>query len=271
MFSCTKDSLKLTVMSYNIRYDNPSDSLNNWKYRKDVAIEMIKKINPDIVGTQEVLSNQLKDLKDNLPSYNAVGVGRVDGITEGEYSALFYKKDKFTELESGNFWLSETPEVPGSKGWDAACERIATWAFLEDNNTKHRFFAINTHLDHVGEVSRINAVQLIMDKAKAIAGEFPLILTGDFNAGPTSNVYKYVTDSRHPFYLLDVNAIAANGSNEQGTFHDFGRIPQAERERIDYIFVSQEVKADSYQVIEDKINDIYLSDHNPIVAKVILN
>lgn len=271
MFSCSKDSLKLTVMSYNIRYDNPSDSLNNWKYRKDVAIEMIKKINPDIVGTQEVLSNQLKDLKDNLPSYNAVGVGRVDGITEGEYSALFYKKDKFTELKSGNFWLSETPEVPGSKGWDAACERIATWAFLEDKNTKHRFFAINTHLDHVGEVSRINAVQLIMDKAKAIAGEFPLILTGDFNAGPTSNVYKYVTDSAHPFYLLDANAIAANGRNEQGTFHDFGRIPQAERERIDYIFVSQEVKADSYQVVEDKINDIYLSDHNPIVAKVILN
>ena len=144
--SCNSKPVDLNVMSFNIRYDNPDDSLNNWQYRKDVAAKTIKNQNADIVGTQEVLVNQLNDLKSRLPEYNAIGVGREDGIEKGEYSAILYKKDRFKEIKSGYFWLSETPEVAGSKGWDGACERIATWAILEDISSKKQLFFINTRI-----------------------------------------------------------------------------------------------------------------------------
>ena len=120
----------VNVMSFNIRYDNPEDSLDNWQYRKDRAANAIRFYDVDILGTQEVLHNQLEDLKQRLPEYGVIGVGREDGKEKGEYSALWYKKDRFNLLDSGYFWLSETPEVAGSKGWDGACERIASWAKL---------------------------------------------------------------------------------------------------------------------------------------------
>ena len=122
----------VNVMSFNIRYDNPEDSLDNWEYRKERAANAIRFYDVDILGTQEVLHNQLEDLKQRLPEYGVIGVGREDGKEKGEYSALWYKKERFNLLDSGYFWLSETPEVAGSKGWDGACERIASWAKLQD-------------------------------------------------------------------------------------------------------------------------------------------
>ena len=134
----------INVMSFNIRYDNPEDSLDNWKFRKDRAAKAIRFYNVDILGTQEVLHNQLEDFKQRLPEYDVIGVGREDGKEKGEYSALWYKKDRFTLIDSGYFWLSETPEVAGSKGWDGACERIASWAKLKDKVTGKEVFALNT-------------------------------------------------------------------------------------------------------------------------------
>ena len=133
----------INVMSFNIRYDNPEDSLDNWKFRKDRAANAIRFYNVDILGTQEVLHNQLEDLKQRLPEYDVIGVGREDGKEKGEYSALWYKKDRFTLIDSGYFWLSETPEVAGSKGWDGACERIASWAKLKDKVTGKEVFAFD--------------------------------------------------------------------------------------------------------------------------------
>lgn len=138
----------VNVMSFNIRYDNPEDSLDNWRYRKDRVANAIHFYDVDILGTQEVLHNQLEDLKLRLPEYGVVGVGREDGKEKGEYSALWYKKDRFNVLDSGYFWLSETPEVAGSKGWDGACERIASWVKLQDKVSDKEYFALNTHLDH---------------------------------------------------------------------------------------------------------------------------
>ena len=140
----------VNVMSFNIRYDNPEDSLDNWRYRKDRVANAIHFYDVDILGTQEVLHNQSEDLKLRLPEYGVVGVGREDGKEKGEYSALWYKKDRFNVLDSGYFWLSETPEVAGSKGWDGACERIASWVKLQDKVSDKEYFALNTHLDHVG-------------------------------------------------------------------------------------------------------------------------
>ena len=269
--SCDNKPVELTIMTYNIRMDHPRDSLNNWAYRKDVAAQIIKNYNVDIVGTQEVLKNQMADLKERLPEYEAIGVGRTDGKSEGEYCALFYKKDKFKEIKSGTFWLSETPEVAGSKGWDAACERVATWAFLEDIVTGKRVFAINTHLDHVGKDARINGVTLMMEKAHKIAGNLPVILTGDFNADPESDVIKYVTDEKTLNSLKTTRDHALENRGKSSTFHDFGRKPEETRSCIDYIFVSKDTEVLAYEVIDDKLDGVYLSDHNPVVSKIRIN
>ena len=188
--AATQTDEPVNVMTFNVRYDNPDDSLNNWKYRKDRVANAIRFYDADIVGTQEVLHNQMEDLRQRLPGYESIGVGREDGKEAGEYSALWYRADRFTAKESGWFWLSETPEVAGSKGWDGACERIATWAKLQDKLTGKELFVMNTHLDHVGVAARREGVKLVLDKIQELGGDLPVILTGDFNAEPESDVIK---------------------------------------------------------------------------------
>lgn len=267
-YACSEKEIKVNVMSFNIRLDNPGDSLNNWKYRKDVAAQIIKDQNIDIVGTQEVLHNQLQDLLERLPGYTSVGVGREDGKEKGEYSALFYKKDRFDEVESGTFWLSETPEVAGSKGWDGACERVASWAILKEKETGKQIFAINTHLDHIGEVARQEGVTLLINRAKELSKGLPVIITGDFNAEHESNVIKHVLDENNSLQLFDSRTLSFAEDAAEWTFHDFGRLPENERPYIDYIFVSKGILVDEYRVMDEKLNDIYLSDHCPIVARL---
>lgn len=266
--SCNSKPIDLNVMSFNIRYDNPDDSLNNWQYRKDVAAKTIKNQNADIVGTQEVLVNQLNDLKSRLPEYNAIGVGREDGIEKGEYSAILYKKDRFKEIKSGYFWLSETPEVAGSKGWDGACERIATWAILEDISSKKQLFFINTHLDHVGKIARQEGVTLLLSRANALANGLPIIMTGDFNATPESDVIKHVTDVNSPEHLIHSKDIAVEKSGTDWTFHGFGKVPMERREFIDYVFVSKGIKVAKHSVLPEKLDDTFISDHSVVVAQI---
>lgn len=266
--SCNSKPVDLNVMSFNIRYDNPDDSLNNWQYRKDVAAKTIKNQKADIVGTQEVLVNQLNDLKSRLPEYNAIGVGREDGIEKGEYSAILYKKDRFKEIKSGYFWLSETPEVAGSKGWDGACERIATWAILEDISSKKQLFFINTHLDHVGKIARQEGVTLLLSRANALANGLPIIMTGDFNATPESDVIKHVTDVNSPEHLIHSKDIAVEKSGTDWTFHGFGRVPMERREFIDYVFVSKGIKVAKHSVLPEKLDDTFISDHSVVVAQI---
>lgn len=268
LMSCGSKPLELNVMSYNIRYDNPEDSLNNWQYRKDVAAKIIKTKDIDIVGTQEVLHNQLVDLQERLPEYTAIGVGRQDGIEKGEYSALFYKKDRFSEVSSGYFWLSETPEVAGSIGWDGACERIATWAILKDKQTGKEVFAINTHLDHVGKIARQEGVTLLLTRAAELSKGLPIIMTGDFNATPDSDVIKHVTNTSLKEHLTNAKTIAKEFTGTEWTFHDFGKIPVEKRDYIDYIFVSNTIETDKFEVLPEKLDEVFLSDHVPVVAKI---
>lgn len=268
LMSCGSKPLELNIMSYNIRYDNPEDSLNNWQYRKDVAAKIIKTKDIDIVGTQEVLHNQLVDLQERLSEYTAIGVGRQDGKEQGEYSALFYKKDRFTEVSSGYFWLSETPEVAGSKGWDGACERIATWAILKDKETGKEVFAINTHLDHVGKIARQEGVTLLLTKAAELSRGLPIIMTGDFNATPDSDVIKHVTNTSLKEHLTNAKTIAKEFSGTEWTFHDFGKIPLDKRDYIDYIFVSNNIETDKFEVLPEKLDEVFLSDHVPVIAKI---
>lgn len=269
LISCSeKKPLEINVMSFNIRLDHAGDSLNNWQYRKDVAAEVIKTNDIDILGTQEVLLNQFNDLKERLPEYTGIGVGREDGKEMGEFCALFYKKTKFTEIKSGNFWLSETPEIAGSKGWDASYIRVATWAILKDNTTGKQVFAINSHLDNDGLTARIEGGNLLLKKAMELGKGLPIILTGDFNDTPESETIKNITDSAKSDYLLNSKAVAKSVAGTEWTFHDFGRLPMQERPLIDYIFVSKDIQVLNYNTLSDKLDGIFVSDHKPIMAKI---
>ena len=163
--SCSEPAkTELNWATFNVRYDNPGDSLNNWKNRKDRVAAFVKEQKLDIVGMQEVLHNQLEDLKERLPEYAEVGVGRKDGKTRGEYSPLFFRKDRFELLDSNTFWLSQYPDSVGFIGWDGACCRIATWAKLRDRQSGKVFMAVNTHFDHVGTQARTQSALLIIEK-----------------------------------------------------------------------------------------------------------
>ena len=159
---------EMNVMSFNIRMSTKSDGANWWEYRKDLAANVIKFYDVDMFGAQEVLHNQLTDLLDRLPDYGYVGVGREDGKTKGEYSPILYRKDRFSVVKSGNFWLAEDMNAVGKKGWDAACERVATWAIFKDKKSGKEFFFLNTHLDHMGQVARHEGASLVLKQVHGL-------------------------------------------------------------------------------------------------------
>lgn len=259
----------LNVMTFNIRYDNPDDGLNNWKFRKESAIKLIRFQEVDVLGAQEVLSSQLKEMTTQLQEYAVIGVGREDGNEKGEYSPILYNKDKFTLLKSGYFWLSQTPEKP-SKGWDAACERIATWAQLKDKVTAKKFFVLNTHFDHIGKVAREESVKLILNKTSELSEGLTQIVMGDFNANPESSVVQGIVRPTNSISLFDSKKMASLVYGPDWSFHDFGRIPFAERPLIDYIFISKNIKVLKYGVLAETVNNYFLSDHTPVLVKVSL-
>lgn len=259
--------LNLNLMTFNIRYDNPEDSLNNWQFRKAFAANMIRFYEVDVLGAQEVLHNQLTDLLTALPEYSYAGVGRLDGKTAGEYSAIFYKKGKFDLEQSGNFWLSENPAAIGIKGWDAACERIVTWVILKEKITGKKFAFINTHFDHMGQVARRESAKLLLSKVEQIAQGLPLFVTGDFNATPQSEVIKILTDKNSNNCLTDSRSVAPFIYGPNWTNHAFGRVPLERRGIIDYIFIKNKVSVHQHAVISEMLDSSYLSDHNPVLLK----
>ena len=263
-FTACGSATSLSVMTFNMRYDNPEDGQNNWRFRRERIAGVIKAQEVDVLGTQELLSNQFDDLSGLLTGYQGVGVGRLGGAESGVYCAVFFRKVRFTLLDSGTFWLSETPEVVGSLGWDGACERIATWVVLRGRDGRELFF-IDTHLDHVGQVARDEGVSLLMKRIETLSGGRPVILTGDFNSEPGSSVVAHVQKDG---VLRDAKGIAAQRSGTDWSFSDFGQIPEAERPLLDYIFVSGDIEAVRYEVLPDTFDGGYVSDHAPVMAVV---
>ncbi len=256
---------ELKVMTFNLRFDNPADGPHGWPHRLRAVVELIKTQAVDLCGTQEVLKNQLADLLLRLPEYNYVGVGREDGKEAGEFSAIFYRRDRFTPETSGTFWLSQSPEIPGSKGWDAACERIVTWGIFRLPSSGKRLAVFNTHFDHLGETARRESARLLVKKIKELAGKLPVILTGDFNAPPGSEPVKIILESG---WLLDSRAEAVSLIGPAWSFHGFGRVPEERRPLIDFIFVSRHFSVLEYNSIFREINGTYYSDHNPIAVRL---
>lgn len=255
---------ELTVMTLNMRYDNPEDGANNWRFRRERIAGLIRSEAVDLLGTQEVLANQFDDLQALLPGYRAVGVGREDGARAGEFNAAFFRSDRFELLDSGVFWLSENPETPGSKGWDGACERLATWTVLRDKSGGELLF-INTHLDHIGEQARREGVALLLRRIETLRAGRPVILTGDFNAEPSSPVVaRIVADSA----LRSAWDTAPIRSGSAWSFSDFGQLPEEERPLIDYVFYGGGLEVVSCSILPDTLGGGYLSDHAPVEARL---
>lgn len=251
----------IKVMTYNIRYDTPADGVNQWPKRASKVYAVVQKYDPDILGIQEALHHQVEDLVKNLPQYSYLGVGRDDGKTKGEYSAILFKKDRLVAIQQNTFWLSETPDVPGSKNWDAAITRIATWARFRDNRAKKEFLVINTHFDHIGKEARRKSAEIMKAKAGEIGSGVPVVVTGDFNFTRDDIAYTTMVNPDE-FPLLDTAPSPA-----PGTSCGF-KVDSRTCNGIDYIFYTGDWKSSDYTVIHDNDGMYYPSDHLPVLTRL---
>ena len=260
-----EDSVR--VMTFNIRYNEPRDGENAWTNRKTKVADVIRFHKADLVGLQEALVSQLRDLDSLLPAFGRCGVGRDDGKEGGELSAILYRRDRFQILNCGTFWLSPTPEAPGSKGWDAAYPRIVTWAKFKDRVSRKTFFHFNTHFDHRGETARTESAALIHRKISEIAGKFPVVLSGDLNVVEDTAAYRTLADAHSTPRLFDAKYESVNGHfGGDSTFNEFKELQPGRK--IDYIFVSQGVKVFEHGALSDRWNGRWASDHLPVLAEI---
>ena len=249
----------LSVMSFNIRNscDNGTEA---WDARILNFVRLVKSANPDLIGFQEVLHNQYIDLIDHFREYDSVGIGRDDGVNAGERAAIFYKKDRFTLLDTGNFWLSESPDKP-SFGWDAVCIRICTYAKLLDNITQKEFIHYNTHLDHVGQTAMLEGTKLI--SKHILESKMPAFVTGDFNINEKSAPYNIMAQNG-----LSDSKYAAKSTMSYGTFHSYNPSDNiCDESPIDYIFFTDNnFNIESYEVLVNGSEGRYTSDHYPVLV-----
>lgn len=261
----SKKTTPFNIITYNIRMNTPDDGENAWPLRKERVAGLLKFHGADIFNVQEALPEQMDDLVSLFPDFDHVGVGRDDGKRAGEHMAIFYSKMRFTRIEDGMFWLSETPEKPGM-GWDAACNRTCTWIKLKDNITGKKFYVLDTHLDHRGNKAREEGAKLIIKRISEINKEnLPLILTGDFNlvkdSSPIQSILKVLNDARDKSVTLPYGPEGTSG----------GFAVKAKSRTIDFIFINQKVKVLRHGVLSDSFNMFHPSDHLPVLAEVQVN
>jgi endonuclease/exonuclease/phosphatase family metal-dependent hydrolase len=255
----------INVLTYNIRFANPDDAPNTWDQRKGKVFSLVSEAKPDVFGLQEALKMQVSDFEKAFPGFTRVGVGRDDGKESGEYSPLFFNSKKFNLVSSGTFWLSQTPSVAGSRGWDAACNRVVTWGQLKDKKSKASFFVFCTHFDHMGEIARRNSANLLLLAVDSLAGYNPVVVLGDFNSIPGSEPYNLITDFSNRLHLKDARVICTDLEGPEYTFTGFKVGAQA-GVRIDYIFVKNNVQVLLFNVNEANNGEYYPSDHLPVNA-----
>ncbi|MBS4196487.1 endonuclease/exonuclease/phosphatase family protein [Lederbergia citri] len=257
-------SVDIKAMTFNLRNKNNNDSSpHSWKERVPTIGKLISMENPDIIGTQEVLYTQLQDVKSNFPRYNWIGGNR------GKYSAILYKEKDYNVLQYGHFWLSDTPEVIGSKSWGNKIPRMVTWAKFLDKKSNKQFYFINTHFDHQSANARKKSAKLILKATKEFDQELPVILTGDFNAGPNSLPHQILTSDGG---FDDLWETAKTRINEDlGTFNGFvdptGEGPD---KRIDWILGKGNLTTNEIEIVNFQKNGQFPSDHFPVLADISL-
>ena len=260
----------LRVMTFNIRFNNPADSLDAWPHRREGVAALIRFHDPDLVGLQEAQRNQLDDFERLLPGYAWFGLPRADGGPTDEYSAILYRPDRLELLGHGTFWLSETPDVAGSRGWDADLPRIATWGRFHDRSTGDTLIHLNTHFDHLGERARAESARLLKRRLAEIAGDLPVVVTGDFNAPPDSEPIRILTESSAPLRLVDARELSSEppyGPNS--TWNAFREVEPGRR--IDFVFVGNGVRVLEHAVLSETLpSGRFPSDHLPVLAEVVV-
>ena len=253
----------LRVLTYNVRYasDQPP---NRWTDRRPVAKSMLDQLDVDLIGMQEATYRQVIDFTSDLPEFDWVGAGR-DGGNDGEFMAVFYKKARLKAVEHGHYWLSDTPEVIASASWGNECKRMVTWVLFEDLTTRHRFYLVNTHLDHVSQRSRDNSAKLIVERTGRLENGNPVILTGDFNStDTTSSVYRTFLESG----FSDTWNMAEKTGPERNTFHGYRPSPKKGHARIDWILSRGNLRVSRAEIIEFQQNGQFPSDHFPVLAEI---
>lgn len=248
----------LTVMSFNVRLGVADDGSNSWPLRREAAAAMINDQHPAVFGVQEAFDFQLAWFEEQCPDYKWVGVGRENGVSEGEHMSIFYDTNRIELQDWGTYWLSETPSVP-SFGWDAACKRTATWTLLKDLSSGRCFYYVNTHLDHVGVEARRNGLLLLVERIGAMNPEgYPMILTGDMNVYPDDPC---LTELRG---LMDDARQTASVTDHGPTYHGWGTVSGPP---IDYVFYNGFSSCDKFEVIRQPYGSApFVSDHYPVMA-----
>ena len=261
---------RIKVMTLNVRMDTPYDSINAWPNRAEMVCDFLKDEKPDLLGMQEVLLHQYEALDSALEDYMSIGVGRNDGAKSGEMNPIFFRKERFDLVRTITFWLSETPDIPGSQAWGANLPRIVTWAELVDRNNSEHLFFFNTHFAHDSDSARVMSSKMLLNKVDTIASGFPFIITGDFNMLPTSNGYAILTGPAESVPLLQ-DSYGISEKRPYGpeyTFNSFSDMGGSGR--IDYIFVKEGMKVLDHRTTIKKERGVYISDHWPVEAIVSL-
>ncbi|MEF3305857.1 endonuclease/exonuclease/phosphatase family protein [Paenibacillus sp. GYB003] len=261
------DNAALRVMTFNLRTAATIDRFA-WEKRRPAVRELLMQEKPDLIGTQEGTYAQLANMADDLPAYRWIGEGR-DGERRGEFSAIFYNKERMKPLQQGNFWLSGTPDVPGSKTWGNTYPRMATWALFQDLRTRKKVYAINTHLDHQSELARQKGAELIIQTANTFEPGIPILLTGDFNSKQGGYSYEIFVNKGS---MKDAFADAEVRVREElGTMHHFTDPTGGGKDnKIDWILYRGHVNVLRSEVVTFGANRIYPSDHYPVLADILL-
>lgn len=257
-----KDANALCVMTYNLRYAS-STPPNAWPDRRPLMTELIRKLSPDVFGTQEGLYGQLKDLHAGLPEYEWIGLGR-EGGSRGEFMAVFYRQARLEPLAFDHFWLSDTPNVIGSSTWGNSNRRMVTWVRFKDRQSGQEFYLFNTHFDHEIQAAREKSAELVRERIKALNTNLPVILTGDFNATAGENrAYTLLTQDG---FLTDTWTQAAERRGaEVSTFNGFKGMPKA-KSRIDWILTRGDVRTRAIEIDTFSKGDQFPSDHFPVIT-----
>ena len=256
----------LKVITFNIRYDNPGDKINAWPNRESIVCDFLSNEKPDLFGLQEALWHQYEAIDAGITGYSSVVAGRDDGEKKGETNPAFYNAEKFENVRQGTFWLSETPEIPGTRGWGASLPRIVSWLELKVKKTGKTLFYFNTHFAHDSDSARIMSAGILLEKVKQITGDDDFVITGDFNMEPSSRAYDILTEpGKSTPFLIDAYTISE--SPPEGPVQTFnGWSDTGGNRRIDYIFVKNGARVRSISTLTRKDGDIYISDHWPVRA-----
>jgi endonuclease/exonuclease/phosphatase family metal-dependent hydrolase len=264
------DANILKVMTLNIRYDNPDDSLYAWPKRTKIICNFLENEKPDLLGMQEVLPPQYEYLDSVLTDYSSVGVGRTDGAKEGEMNPVFFRKDRFELIRTRTFWLSDSCEVAGSRAWGTDLPRIVTWTELSEKTTHEHFYFFNTHFAHDSDSARIMSSELLLNKVDSIASGFPFVITGDLNMLISDKGYEILTGPYESVPLLR-DTYAVTEKRPVGPAYTFNGFAENKSSgRVDYVFVRNGMKVLEHRTFIKKEHGIYISDHWPVMATVSL-